>query len=156
MTDINKVKYHNFRKSKILLVEDNNEQCEIIKSALRECIPEVQLVIISTALQAILFLEEIINSNGILPKLVLLDLYLPKKEDGWLVLQRIKQQSSPLTILPVIILSNSNDPDDIRNAYHFGSSAYTVKPVDYSSWLEYFRSIRKHWMETVILPFKLE
>ena len=156
MTDINKVKYHNFRKSKILIIEDSQDHSEIIKLAIKECIPEVQTIIVSTALQAIMFLDEIVSSNGVLPKLVLLDLYLPRKEDGWLVLQKIKRQSSQLRVLPVIILSASNDPEDIRNAYDLGGSAYTIKPVDYSSWLEYFKSIRKHWMETVILPFKSE
>lgn len=156
MVDINKVKNHNFRKGKILLVEDDPDQSRIIELAIRECIPEVQTVVAASAPQAITYLDDMVTSQQILPKMVLLDLYLPSREDGWLVLQRIKKKSSPLTLLPVIILSNSESREDVRDTYFYGGTAYTVKPLDYPAWLDYFRSIRKHWMETVILPYRSE
>ncbi|TDE15349.1 response regulator [Dyadobacter psychrotolerans] len=113
----------------------------------------MEMIVVNTTEQALQFLDEIVESKAILPKLVLLDLYLPRKEDGWQVLQKIKKQESSLTMLPVIILSSSDSADDTRDAYQLGSTAYSVKPFEYPEWIKYFENIRKHWMETVILPF---
>ncbi|WP_221393252.1 response regulator [Dyadobacter sp. NIV53] len=152
-TEIEKIKKHNFRNGKILLVEDNPDQTEIIKLAIKECIPEVELIIANDPVQALMLLDEMLALKVALPKLILLDLYLPEKEDGWQVLKWIKEHTSSIKMLPVIILSGSEDQEDIREAYSNGGSAYTVKPLNYASWLDYFNNIRKHWMETVILPY---
>lgn len=154
MIDIENIKYHNFRKGKILVIEDNADQSVIIDSAIKQCIPEMQTIIVNTAHQALNYLDDVVAARDILPKLILLDLYLPTREDGWHVLRKIKRSHTPITMLPVIVLSASENAEDIRDTYIHGGSAYIVKPSDYPSWLDYFTSIRKHWMETVILPYK--
>jgi CheY-like chemotaxis protein len=80
---------------------------------------------------------------------------LPKREDGWMVLQKIKNHTPKLALLPVIVLSSSDCQQDISDAYKYGSTAYTIKPMSYQAWLTYFTNLRRHWLETVSLPVHL-
>ena len=142
----------NFRNCKILLIEDNPGQIEIMTTALHTSIPEADLLVANNAYEAATLLQEINDTNDFFPKLILLDLYLPDKEDGLEVLRIIKAKSSPFLLIPVIILSNSTNAQDVKDAYNIGCSAYTVKPMGFEPWLTYFENVRHHWLETVILP----
>jgi CheY-like chemotaxis protein len=87
-----------------------------------------------------------------MPKLILLDLYLPERNDGWQVLSEIRALTAPCNQVPVVMLSSSNVQADITEAYRRGSSSYLVKPTAYSEWLDYFKQLRTYWWETVTLP----
>ena len=71
------------------------------------------------------------------PFLLLLDIRLPKV-DGVEVLRRIKQDRD-LQLLPVIMLSTTDDPAEIERCHRFGCSAYVQKPVNYDSFAEVVR-----------------
>ncbi|AKD54369.1 response regulator [Spirosoma radiotolerans] len=142
----------NFNRAKLLIVEDNLDHWMIMKKAMDQCLAEVTPVLATTAQQAITMLNEWHCQEWDAPKLILLDLYLPERTDGWALLRQIKNQPSPCNQIPVIILSTSNDSTDIADSYQLGSSSYIVKPNEFSGWLAYFKELRTYWWETVTLP----
>ena len=80
--------------------------------------------------------------NG--PKLILLDLKLPKV-DGLEVLRRIKADART-NILPVIVLTTSQEESDIIESYQLGVNSYIIKPVDFEQFVEAVRTIGLYWL----------
>jgi CheY-like chemotaxis protein len=84
------------------------------------------------------------------PRLVLLDLNLPRK-DGREVLEEMKSDPA-LCSIPVLILSTSKTREDVRLAYMLHANGYITKPVDFSAWPALIRSIWDFWFNVVELP----
>jgi two-component system, response regulator len=81
---------------------------------------------------------------AILPKLVLLDLKLPRI-DGLDVLRRLK--SDPRTrIIPVVVLTSSREETDLLRAYETGANSFIVKPVDFDRFVEAVRQLGLYWL----------
>jgi len=78
------------------------------------------------------------------PKLVLLDLKLPKV-DGLEVLRAIRADARTKTI-PVVVLTSSKEQRDLITGYNLGVSAYVQKPVDFQQFSEAIRQIGMFWM----------
>jgi CheY-like chemotaxis protein len=78
-----------------------------------------------------------------LPKLVLLDLKMPRLNGfdviGWM------RRHYPWKLTPIIILSSSALPQDVNRAYELGANAYMVKPADYRALERLFRTIADFW-----------
>src|SRR3982750_2503545 len=74
----------------ILVVEDNADQWFIIRWALEQRFPEVEAVWMAEPEQAVQYLESCSSDTRELPKLILLDLYLPHRENGWSLLRAVK------------------------------------------------------------------
>ena len=142
----------NFKRARILVVEDNDDYWVLIQRAMLQIIPEVIPVRASGPEQARNLLVEWSRDEWEMPKLILLDLYLPERNNGWQVLADIRALAAPCNQVPVVMLSSSNVQADITEAYRRGSSSYLVKPTAYSEWLDYFKQVRAYWWETVTLP----
>ena len=136
----------------ILIVEDNADQWLIIRSALSQRFPEVKPVWVNNKAQAIRYLENHAQNTDECPRLILVDLYLPRSEDGFELLEFTRQHhfnKKP----PIIVLSESTADTDISKVYDLGVFSYIVKPTNYTEWLNCFNSIRRYWWELVTLPF---
>ncbi|AUD06263.1 response regulator [Spirosoma pollinicola] len=142
------------RGTKILLIDDTPQHCILIQKVMKVCMPNVELLIATTGEQAKDKLNELISQHERLPRLILLDLYLPRKDDGWTLLQHLKATTSPLRLIPVTLLSHSGSSDDIQTSYHLGANSYIVKPLDYPQWMTYFESLSQYWLYTVAPPFR--
>lgn len=81
---------------------------------------------------------------GDIPKVILLDLKLPKV-DGLEVLQRIKSDPRTRTT-PVVILTSSQEERDIADTYQLGVNSYIVKPVDFDKLTEAARTLGLYWL----------
>ncbi|AUD04670.1 response regulator [Spirosoma pollinicola] len=142
----------NFRQASLLLIEDNPDQSLLLQKLLQATLPEIRLTQVASADQAIALLGEWQGQEWELPKLILLDLYLPDRPAGWQVLRAIKAMAEPINQIPVVMLSSSSINQDICMAYQLGASAYLVKPLDQSDWLQLVQQIRTYWWETARLP----
>lgn len=142
----------NFQHSSLLVVEDNDDHWQLINMALAQTLPEVKSVRASSADEALTYLQNCLMDGNELPKLILLDLYVPDRADAWHLLQEIKHADSSFKQVPVVILSYSNDLDDITDSYFYGSTSYVTKPFNVQGWQEYFQTLRTYWWETVTLP----
>lgn len=142
----------NFKNAKLLIIEDNPDQRMLIESAIRRSLPEVNYVLTTTEDEAVMYLNQCSQAEWEMPKLILLDLYLPTREIGWRLLDYIKSMSSALSKIPVVLLSASSARADITEAYQRGCSSYLVKPSQFADWLNYFQTLRTYWWETATLP----
>lgn len=142
----------NFYQARLLVVEDNPDHYALIRAASQQVMPEVEVIWATDAEKAFVCLEDCLRQQGVLPKLLLLDLYLPDAEQSWSLLRAIKQRESPFQRIPVVVFSYSDRRDDIKDFYLFGGTSYIIKPAGYEQWLDYFQTMRQYWWETVTLP----
>ena len=84
------------------------------------------------------------------PHLIVLDLNLPKK-DGREVLAEIKADDS-LKRIPVVVLTTSQDEQDVLKSYNLHANCYIAKPVDLDQFIRVVRSIEDFWLGIVVLP----
>ncbi|MEZ0542963.1 response regulator [Fibrella arboris] len=146
------IRVQNFRQAKVLIINNDPNQLALIEYCLKECLPEVEPVTALNEIAVQTYLSACSQDEHKLPKLILLDIFMPNREDGWHILDGIKAFPSPVNQIPVVIFSQSNQPADIGEAYDRGSSSYLVKPANESEWLTCFQRMRKYWWETVSLP----
>lgn len=136
----------------LLVVEDEPDQWLLIRSALAQGFAEVEPIWVNHPAQALSYLEGCLTRDTKVPILVLLDLYLPHREDGWRLLGAIKTHPR-LHPLPVVLMSESEDGDDINQSYAKGIASYQLKPSAYGQWLTFVRFFRTYWWVTVrLLP----
>jgi two-component system, response regulator len=84
------------------------------------------------------------------PGVILLDLNLPGT-DGREVLTEIKQDDH-LKLIPVIVLTTSNDARDVDSCYQAGANSYIQKPVDMEGFIRAIERLKGYWFEVVVLP----
>jgi two-component system response regulator len=136
-------------KSKIiLLVEDNPSDVNLTKRALAQNQIVNKLIVAEDGREALdyLFGTGQYASREIkdLPAVVLLDLKLPGI-DGLEILQKIR--ANELTsLLPVVILTSSNQEKDIIASYKLGANSYIRKPVDFNQFAEAVRNLGLYWL----------
>ena len=129
----------------ILLVEDSAPDAMLIRQALAEAGVEGEVEVVTDGVQAM----ERLN-RGPLPDLMLLDLNLPRK-DGRAVLAEMNC-SEAMRGIPVIVLTTSSAPHDVRFAYAHCANSYVRKPNGLDRLVETARAIRQFWLETATLP----
>ncbi len=137
----------------VLLVEDNPAEIRIITEIFKENAINFDITSVKDGMEAMDYLNKIGKyKNCKTPSLILLDLNLPKK-NGLEVLEEIKNDNM-LKCIPVIVLTNSSDDNDITDAYIHYASAYIVKPVDLDTFSEYIDIIKHYWFNYAVLPKK--
>lgn len=131
--------------SRILLVEDNEDDVELTLIAFRRQQLANDLVIARDGQQALEILHGTQSMPAQpLPVVVLLDLKLPRR-DGFEVLDAIR--GHPRThLLPVVVLTSSAQERDRLKTYKLGANSYIVKPVDFEQFLEAARQIGMYWL----------
>lgn len=137
------------RQAKVLIVDDNPDHLTLIDHYLKQCLPEVEAIRAVSEEAAIAYLSDCTDQEWKLPRLILLDLYMPLREDGWRILERIKALPTPGNQIPVVVLSYSDKSEDIRETYDRGGSSYLVKPIHLTDWLTQFQALRTYWWDTV-------
>jgi two-component system, response regulator len=132
----------------ILLVDDSPEDAELTIRALRRYKLANQIQVAEDGAEALDFLfcrgafKDRTPSQ--LPKLVMLDLKLPKVS-GLEVLRAIRGDKRTKAI-PVVVLTSSKQDRDLIDSYKLGVNAYAQKPVDFEQFSETVRQIGMFWM----------
>jgi CheY-like chemotaxis protein len=132
----------------ILLVEDNPSDVKLTKRALAQNQITNKLIVAEDGGEALDYLFATGQYAGRdvrdIPAVVLLDLKLPGI-DGLEVLQKIR--ANELTsLLPVVILTSSNQEKDIIASYKLGANSYIRKPVDFNQFAEAVRNLGLYWL----------
>ncbi|NUN65459.1 response regulator [Pseudanabaena biceps] len=132
--------------TQILLVEDDPNDVELIQLALEQYNFVNKIDIAFDGEQAVhyLFGRDGQPPTKELPKLVLLDLKLPKI-DGIQILEMIR--NSPRTRnLVVVVMTSSAENNDLKTCYDLGVNSYIVKPLDFQQFMEVSRQMGFYWM----------
>lgn len=132
---------------KILLVEDNPDDIDITKRALKEAKIINKLWIVRDGQEALDFLQHKgeYKDPSLSPKpgLILLDINLPKL-NGIDVLKAIKQDPD-FKRIPVIMLTVSKRDEDIVKSYNSGCNSFIQKPVSFENFVEVVKQISLYW-----------
>jgi two-component system response regulator len=132
----------------ILLVEDNSNDVELALRALKKQNLANHVHVVKDGEEAL----EFIFANGTYrdrnienqPRVIFLDLKLPKV-DGLEVLRRIK--SDPRTQkVPVVVMTSSQEEQDVSESYKLGANSYIVKPMDFDKFLKSISDLGMYWL----------
>jgi two-component system response regulator len=132
----------------ILLVEDNPDDEALTLRALKKNNIKNEVVVAHDGAEALDYLfgtgKHAGRNMDVLPQVVLLDLKLPKVE-GLEVLRRVRADKRT-KLLPVVILTSSNEEQDRIDGYGLGANSYVRKPVDFSQFLDAARHLGLYWL----------
>ena|SRR5579871_1990279 len=136
------------RTKVILLVEDNQDDEELALLAFRKSHVANNVVVARDGAEALDYLFGTGAYAGcathVLPQVVLLDLKLPKV-DGLEVLRRLR--ADPRTKrLPVVVLTSSQEEQDLIESYDLGANSYVRKPVDFAQFAEAVEQLQMYWL----------
>lgn len=136
------------REKMILLVEDNPDDEALTIRALKKNNILNTVIVVRDGAEALDFLHGTGNHAGrdisALPELILLDLNLPKL-NGLEVLKKIRENETT-KLLPVVILTTSNEDRDKIESYRLGCNSYIRKPVDFLQFNEAIRQLGVYWL----------
>lgn len=136
----------NLLKRTLLLVEDNADDERLTLRALRKLDFEFEVEVARDGAEAIQYLDG--RSN--LPSLILLDLKLPLL-NGLQVLEKIRQNART-SELPVVVLTSSDEPSDVKAAYRLHVNSYVQKPVDFTEFGTVVGRLGEYWLRTNVAP----
>jgi len=132
----------------ILLVEDNPDDEALTVRALKKSNIANEVVVAHDGVEALdyLFGEGVYAGRDVtqMPQVVLLDLKLPKL-DGLGVLRRLRADLRT-RLLPVVILTSSNEGQDRVNGYGLGANSYVRKPVDFDAFVTAAAQLGLYWL----------
>ncbi|MEI6501044.1 MAG: response regulator [Armatimonadota bacterium] len=128
----------------ILLVEDNPDDVELIRRALAMHNVVNEMAVARDGVEALDYFFGPGAEQRPLPQVILLDLKLPKI-DGHEVLRRLRAEERT-RLLPVVILTTSDEESDIVNSYANGASSYVRKPVDFNEFLGAVKTLGLYWL----------
>jgi two-component system response regulator len=132
----------------ILLVEDNADDEKLTLRALKKNNVGNEVVVARNGIEALDYLfgtgAHARRDLSIMPQVVLLDLKLPKL-DGLEVLRRVRADSRT-KLLPIVVLTSSNEEADRIHSYGLGANSYVRKPVDFNQFSEAARQLGLYWL----------
>jgi CheY-like chemotaxis protein len=140
---------------RILLVEDDPDDAELIINGLRRSNVVNEVDIVRDGVEALDYLYRrgpFADRSASQPLLILLDLKMPRV-DGRQVLQQIKADPT-LKHLPVVVLTSSAHERDVASGYDLGANAYVVKPVHFRDLIEAVAQIGLFWVVVNRTPRK--
>ncbi|HEU5126048.1 MAG TPA: response regulator [Verrucomicrobiae bacterium] len=135
-------------KKTILLVEDNSNDEFLTLRALKKYNVANDVIVARDGAEALDYVFGTGNYAGRnvaeMPVVMLLDLKLPKI-DGLEVLRRVRADERT-RLLPVVVLTSSNEDQDVIRSYKLGTNSYVQKPVDFSAFVDAVGQLGLYWL----------
>jgi CheY-like chemotaxis protein len=138
---------------RMLVVEDSESDVELLREALSDSEPRVEMDIVRHGEDALAFLRrEGEFAAAARPDLVVLDLNLPRM-GGFEVLRALREDVDPrLRRLPVVVFTTSGATSDVETAYDLHASSFVTKPTAFEHYLDTVRAFREFWLRVARLP----
>jgi two-component system response regulator len=135
---------------RVLLVEDSEPDVVLTTEAFEDAKIAVEVLVAKDGRVAHDLLVQAGSGERPIPELILLDLNLPKI-DGLEILDFVKSHPV-LMVIPVIVMTSSRSPADLRAAYERHANSFISKPLDAEEFLTAVRGIEDYWVTIVRLP----
>ena len=140
------------KRPRMLIVEQDDTCWAWIQEAIAEIWPEILPVRAFSRPQVHTLVAEWASAEWEIPKLILADLEIPNRLEGWLLLSELRTLEEPLNQIPIITVSRSAMPSEISKSYRLGCSACLFKPESLSEWLTCFEQLRSYWWDVATIP----
>jgi two-component system, response regulator len=129
----------------ILLVDDDHDDADLTLLALKLNDIHNEVIIARDGREALeILLQNNIPNKPFIPALVLLDINMPGM-DGMEMLEQLRN-NEVTRLLPVVMLTTSTSPDDIKKSYNLGANSYITKPSDFDQFSKIIGGIGKYWL----------
>jgi CheY-like chemotaxis protein len=128
----------------ILLIEDNPDDVELIKRALHNYNVSNVVVVARDGAEALNYFFGEGGAQRPLPDLMILDLRLPKV-DGLEVLAQLRAEQRT-ALLPIVVLTSSQEQRDLMESYRGGANSFVRKPVEFEDFLKAVHSLGMYWV----------
>ncbi|HBA66321.1 MAG TPA: two-component system response regulator [Methylococcaceae bacterium] len=142
------MRLYNMSDKVILLVEDNEDGVTLMLRALQDNNITNKIEVVRDGEEALDYLfargKHSERDSRLLPRIILLDLKLPKL-DGLEVLKQIRGIDQT-RLTPVVILTSSKESCDLEASYRLGANSYIQKPLDFARFVEAVREIAGYWL----------
>lgn len=136
------------QNANILLVEDNPDHEALTIRALKKAHVLNDIIVAHDGAEALDLLFGVEGDPGRqpipVPQLILLDLKLPKV-DGLEVLRRLRENART-RLIPVVVLTSSDEEGDVVTSYKLGANSYVCKPVDFVQFMEATKQLGLYWL----------
>lgn len=143
--------YQNFRSVEILLIEDSPSDANLTIREFSKAKIANNLHWVEDGETAMEYLHQQGEfANAPRPDLILLDLNLPGM-DGREVLAEVKSDQD-LKRIPIVVLTTSNDEQDVLHSYNLNANCYVTKPIDIENFIHVVQLINEFWLAAVLLP----
>lgn len=129
----------------ILFVEDDPSGIAFAREACALCDPPIHLAVVDDSVEALAWLARNSKERQPLPRLILLDLKLPKLS-GLAVLRRLRMDDSTVD-LPIIVFSEVCEQADVLLSYQIGANSFVNKPADIDQYRELLRELVAYWLQ---------
>ena len=133
---------------RILMVEDNQDDEILMLREMRKQNVANDITVVHDGAEALDFLfctgSYADRDPNDIPTVVMLDLKLPKV-DGLEVLRRIRDDERT-KLLPVVVVTSSDEDEDVAESYSCGANSYVRKPVDFNQFREAMRQLHLYWL----------
>ncbi len=138
----------------VLVADDDINDISLLKRAFLRAGIDVSMKVVHDGEEVIQYLhgdEHFANRDEFpLPKLLLLDLKMPRA-DGFEVLAWVRKQTGLRRML-VVVMTSSDEPQDIDRAFDLGANSYLRKPDDFANLIKISQKLHDYWMETNLCP----
>lgn len=139
-----------------LLVEDDQNDVALMEEQFKKASPDIRFRWVGDGAEAVRYLKgevEYADRNKFpIPDVILLDLKMPRFS-GFDFLEWLHHRSPDhQRLIPVVVMSSSTDPKDIRRAYALGANSYLVKPISWKDSKERVRALGVYWAEHAETP----
>ena len=132
----------------ILLIEDNPDDVELTLHAFQKNHMANDVVVASDGAEGLDYLfgtgKYADRDADMLPALILLDLQLPKI-GGLEVLRKVREDERTRRV-PVVIMTTSDEEEDVVDGYNGGANSYLRKPVDFGEFMNAVKQLEMYWM----------
>lgn len=132
------------RPIEILLIEDNPNDAELTMRAFKKSNITNKIMHLKDGEEAINYIFPENSEKQLLPKLILLDLKLPKV-DGIQILKRLKSNDHT-KLIPVVVLTSSQEEKDIIESYKLGVNSYVTKPIEFEKFVTIVSNLGLYWI----------
>ena len=142
------------RQDCILVIEDDKDQAVLISEAFKRSTPNISIATAEDSTSALAYLSDMENNDAYFPRLILLDLYLPRLQDGLNLLMSMQEvlRRASTGAIPIVVLTHSRNEKDVLTCYQLGANAYMVKPDTFQGWEQLGDALYNYWFKTATLP----